>query len=364
MKSEEQLLASIDRYRRVFWARERAGRPPVGIVPARTWLPIGYLKRAFGRSHVAPADLTPDLVRTDYEDAAIGRTVTGDDWLPYSAAWRAVPWLEAICGCRVRYATGSLAPEPCAASVEALSELTGQAGPADPAWHACLWEQTAALLRRAPADCFVCPSILRGPSDVLAAMRGLTAFYLDLHDDPRAVARAAEQVNRLLIDTLARHFALVPPRLGGYGNIYGHWAPGRSYVIQEDVLGMVAPRVYRDIFMPLNAAVVEWLGPHTLFHLHSSGLRHFRHVLDIPGLAGLEITVEAVGPTLADLAPILREILERSRLMLFVDEHFEQLPDVLRSIPHDGLYLIISDKYIRDEAERRAFVAAQWPGSQ
>jgi len=56
----------------------------------------------------------------------------------------------------------------------------------------------------------------------------------------------------------------------------------------------------------------------------------------------------------------VREILERSRLMLFVDAHFQDLPALLRQVPHDGLYLIISDKFIGSEADYRAFVAANW----
>lgn len=346
MKTPDQILATLDRFRRGFWLRERVDRPPIGIVPAATWLPIGYLKRPFERTHVLPGDLSRELIRTDDEEAAIGRAVHSDDWLPYRAAWRAVPWLEAICGCAVRYATGSLAPEPCAGSAE---ELAAVRPPVHAGWWERLAEQTVALAQDLPDDVFLCPSILRGPSDALAAMRGLTNFYLDLHDNPRAVAQAAEAVNGLLLAALERHFASVGPKWGGYGNIYGHWAPGISYVIQEDVCGMASPRIYRDIFMPLNAEAVRRLGPYTMFHLHSSGMRHWRDVLSVPGLAGVEITVEAVGPDLTALAPTLREIAERSRLALFVDEHFDQTREVMRQLPRDGVYWIISDKYVSSE---------------
>jgi hypothetical protein len=348
MKTVEQLESSIDRFRRGFWLRERVDRMPIAVVPARTWLPIGYLKQTFELSHVLPADLARDLIRTDDEDASLGRAVFSDDWLPYRAAWRAVPWLEAICGCGVRYATGSLAPEPWAGSADELAEI---APPVSLAWWDALAGQTRALAADLPAGVFLCPSILRGPSDVLAAVRGLSNFYLDLHDNPRAVARAAAAANDLLLAALDRHFAAVGPKFGGYGNIYGHWAPGISYALQEDVCGMASPRIYRDIFMPLNTEAVRRLGPHTLFHLHSSGMRHWRDVLSVPGLAGLEITVEAVGPDLRALAPTLREIAGRSRLMLFVDEHFDQLPEVLRVLPRDGVYVIVSDKYVSSEAE-------------
>jgi hypothetical protein len=358
MKSPEQMAASIERFRLGFWQRAAIDRPPVGVVPARTWLPIGYLRDPFTATHVFPANVTPDRVRTDYEDALIGRSVTCDDWLPYSAPWRAVPWLEAICGCGVRYASGSLAPEPCAAGPEALADL---ALPANLAWDACLAQQTTGLMAGLPDDCFASPTILRGPSDILAGMRGLSNFYLDLYDAPQAVARAAERVNRVFMDVVDRHFAAVPPKLGGYGHIYGYWAPGPTNVLQEDALGMCSPRVYADIFAPLNAEAARRQGPYTLFHLHSTGMRHWRHVLELPGLAGLEITVEANGPALRDMVPMLREILERGRLMLFVDEHFAELPEVLAHIPHDGLYLIISDKFIAGDAEYNTWVAANWP---
>jgi hypothetical protein len=348
MKTSEQLLSTIDRFRRGFWLRERVDRPPIGVVPARTWLPIGYLKRPFEGTHVRPEDLSRELIRTDDEDAAIERRVFSDDWLPYRAAWRAVPWLEAICGCAVRYATGSLAPEPCAGSAAELAEMRP---PVDAGWWDALAGQTALLAEDLPEDVFLCPSILRGLSDVLAAMRGLTNFYLDLHDNPRAVAAAAEAVNGLLLAALERHFVAVGPKWGGYGNIYGHWSPGPCYVIQEDVCGMASPRVYRGIFAPLNAEAVRRLGPLTMFHLHSSGMRHWRDVLALPGLGGIEVTVEAVGPDLRELAPTLREIAERSRLMLFVDEHFEQLGEVLAGLPREGVYVIVSDRYVGGEEE-------------
>ncbi len=357
LKDQAQVAASIERFRTSFWERRSGLRPPVAVVPERTWLPIGYLKRPFDGSHVQPGDVTPALVRTDYEDSAIGRTVRSDDWLPYSAPWRAVPWLEAICGCPVRYASGSLAPEPYATGARQMAELElAAAGP----WCERLDALTMGLLASEPDDCFVSPTILRGPSDALAAMRGMSNFYLDLHDAPDALALAAAHVNQVLLDLLTRHFALVPPGHGGYGHIYGYWAPGPTNVLQEDVLGMCSPRVYADIFMPLNAALVRQLGPYTLFHLHSTGLRHYRHVLDVPGIAGLEITLETIGPTLSDLVPILREILERARLILFVDAHFEDLPALLRQVPHDGLYLMLSDKFISRETDFRAFIAANW----
>ena len=86
----------------------------------------------------------------------------------------------------------------------------------------------------------------------------------------------------------------------------------------------------------------------------------YRDVLGIPGLAGLEITVEENGLPLRELVPVLQEILERSRLILFVYHFFEDLPEVLRMIPHEGLYVVISDKFIRMDDEFRRFIKENW----
>ena len=357
MKTQSQLSQSIGRFQEVFWDKRPGDRPPVGVVNPDVFLPIKYLRREPSGPVLVPADVTPDLAATDYEFGFARPAVSCDDYLPFSAAWRAVPWLEAACDCPVRYAAGSLAPGH---AVSSLSQLAETPIPARSDWLACLDRQTAGLVAAAPADCWTSPTILRGPSDVLAAMRGLSEFYCDLYDDIGLIDRTAGRVNRLLIEVLDRHFAAVPAKLGGYGHIFGYWAPQRTVVIQEDVLGACSPAVYRDHFLQYNADVVEHLGPCVHFHLHSTGYRHWRDVLAIPGLAGLQLTVEANGPDLRALLPMMREVLERSRLILFVDHGFADLPHVLPHLPREGLFLMVRADHVRSEEEFCRFVAANW----
>jgi hypothetical protein len=160
---------------------------------------------------------------------------------------------------------------------------------------------------------------------------------------------------RVLLVLLRAHFEWVTPKLGGYGHIYGYWSPDKTIVIQEDVLGICSPGIYRDLFRALNAHIVKALGECVLFHLHSTGFRHYRDVLSIKGLAGLELTVEANGPSLRDLAPTLAEILEQTRLILYVDSGFEDLPWLLRKLPQEGLYLLIPDRFIASDQQFREF---------
>lgn len=125
-------------------------------------------------------------------------------------------------------------------------------------------------------------------------------------------------------------------------------------------MGLCSPNMYRDIFMQNNAEVVRHLGKCVMFHLHTTGYKHYKHVLNIPGIAGLEMALESIGPTALDLVPVFREVLEKSRLMLHVGTGFEQLPQVLSKLPKEGLFLAIPDKYIRSDKEFHEFTRAMW----
>jgi len=355
MRTESQLLETIQRFQANFWDKKGTKAPLIGIYDEQVYLPINFLRQPFSRPTVEPEDVTEGRLMTEYEAGFSERPVSCDDFIAFSAPWRGVPWLEACCGCQVRYSEGSLAPAHFVETPEHLADLPI---PAPNQWFERMQRETERLQAQRPADCWISPSILRGPSDVLAAMRDMKEFYLDLHDNPQAVADAAARVNGLLIKALDMHYSIVKPQLGGYGHIFGYWAPGPTIVIQEDVLGMCSPDIYRDIFMQNNADVVRHLGNHVMFHLHSTGYKHYKHILDVPGIAGIEVVLESIGPTALDLVPVFREILERARLMVHVSWGFEHLAPALKKLPKEGLFVAIADKYIRNDQEFHDFQAA------
>jgi len=355
MKSPGLLQESVERFRLGFWNGLSTGRPPVGVAPGDLWLPIKYLRKAPDSVEVSPGDLNFAGILNEYDFVFRRKAIRSDDLLPFAAPWRAIPWLEALCGCPVRYSAGSLAPQPRVPSSGELREIPL---PASPAWQERMLEQLEDLGRNLPGDCWISPTILRGPSDVLAALRGLKSFFYDLYDDPGAVRHAAARINRLLIRVLQAHFSRVSPKMGGYGHIFGYWAPGRTIAIQEDVLGMCSPATYRDLFLELNQEIVDTLGPCVFFHLHSTGYGHFEDVLSLRGLAGLQITVEQNGPSLKDLLPDLRKISERTRLILFAEHHCDQLKDCVNQLPRAGLYLILPDSLVSTEEEYRELIQA------
>jgi hypothetical protein len=110
--------------------------------------------------------------------------------------------------------------------------------------------------------------------------------------------------------------------------------------------------------MKFSADTVRRLGPCVVFHLHSTGCKHFEQVLDVPGLGGLQITIEANGPPLVGLLPMFRKTLERSRLMIFADHRYEELASVLPRLPVEGLYLVVPQSFVASEVEYLGFLSA------
>jgi hypothetical protein len=357
MKSGATLKESIYRFKSRFWERTGTGRPPVGIVEAGSFLPVQYLKDGPLPKDITIEDIRNASIDTDYDFDLQRRKVFSDDFIPYVAAWRAIPWLEAICGCPVHYSSGSLAPGQFVSNAEDLLKCESWYSSS---WNDYLIEQTGWLNKNAANDCWVSPTIIRGISDVFAAMRGMDNFFTDLLINTDIIDRAGTYLAGLTQKIIEKHFSIVEPKFGGYGHIYGYWSPQRTNVFQDDAIGMVDPEIFREIFLEKNNMLVSHLGGNAFFHLHSTGFAHYKHVMEIKGLSGIEFTIEQNGPPLRELTGVFQEILGKCRLILFIDAYFEQLNEVLKKLPADGLYILIPSRYIGIDPEFKAFINSNW----
>jgi hypothetical protein len=75
----------------------------------------------------------------------------------------------------------------------------------------------------------------------------------------------------------------------------------------------------------------------------------------------VQLIVEANGPSLHSLRPAIQKILESTRLILSVDSHFDELVDVVKRLPSEGLCVMVSDKFISNDDDFREFLTLAWP---
>lgn len=209
-----------------------------------------------------------------------------------AAANTAMCWIEAILGCPVfaRYSSSSIWAEQSVKSLEEFEPPDLNNNP----WFDKLLEQTEALVKQADGRYQVAPTLMRGPSDLLCAVRGGTNLPLDFYDDPDAVVRAAEAIADVHIAVGKAQLELIPDSDDGY--IAGDaalkgWSPNRQIWLQEDAMALMDPPTYSNIFLPIDKRIAASF-ENCIFHLHGTALWAIDELVEIPDLYAIELNLE------------------------------------------------------------------------
>jgi hypothetical protein len=283
---------------------------------------------------IAPERLQPEPIVPASGSPTRGRA-TFNTLFPYHR----VPWLVGIVGCGLRVSTVSQTVWPVeylAADWYARPDL-GFAPRFE--WLAKLLEFLDYIVDRfSPARCVpTLDMISRGPGDLLIAMMGAERCYLELYDHPSEVKSLLGQITELYIHWARVQLDVLPTIAGGYCNQYGLWSPGTTIRIQEDYSLNLSYQQFREFLLPSITAVVDAFDFHVM-HTHS-GSALAEWVLDLPRLGAIEMTLDPTGPSIEQLIPRLRTILERKPLIVLGVVTESQLSLLSASLPSGGLML-------------------------
>jgi hypothetical protein len=221
----------------------------------------------------------------------------------------AIPWLEGILGCPIRYSlpSGSISAEP--APVDTLRNLRRVPLEGN-AWFEKLLEFVDGLAGLAHDRFAVGLPLLRGPWDLAAALMGTTEFYVGLIDSPDVLRDLAEICGDLWSDVAASLAVRIPRWNGGFVGFLGLWAPNFDPMQQDDASVSVSPTLYRNVMRSSDARIIDgW--EHTIFHLHSAGLQVLDEVLDLLDGHALNVDLDPSGPSAAQILPLLRRVQDR-----------------------------------------------------
>ena len=274
-----------------FWERRPADRPLLGIN-------VGFtLQETFRRTMarisdgpLKPEDIPLDEFLQDCDALAVAQEGLGD--YPYVAApFVGVPWLEAVAGCPIAASRNSFWAEAC---VNDWRSWRWPESYLDSPWARKLLELMEALAAHAAGRYQAAPTLMRGPSDILAAMRGGAAFVMELMDQPEIVQPAIHEVARLWSDVARAQLARIPPSTEGYiagAAALRTWAPDKVLWLQEDAMALLSPKLYRRHFLAVDRELSGSF-PCVAFHLHGSALWAVDDVVQLPGVAVCELNLE------------------------------------------------------------------------
>jgi len=281
------------RRHRAFLKRGETDRPLLGCV-------LGfYMDDLFPRvagaipsGLVKPEDIPVDLFLEDCEQLYKDHQEVGDDYPFTASAFPGIPWMEAIMGLPIRHSPPSFWAEPNVEDWESWhSQRPGLRNP----WAEKLLEMVRALVRHSRGRYPVAPTLMRGPSDILAAMRGAAQLPLDLLDYPDLMARAIELCADVWVEVGQAQLALVPECAEGYvssGHGLRTWAPEKVIWLQEDAMALLSPGLYRQFFLPVDRRIAGQF-PCAAFHLHGSAIWAIDELVKVPEIDVLELNLEA-----------------------------------------------------------------------
>ena len=338
MTIDPRLEAKLDRYRR-FWERAPVERPLIGY-SVGGWFPFQHFRAMQPlreRATLAPGDLRPAAFLEDYDRLLSLWEGLEDDTLHGVSPLPFFPWLEAMLGCRVRIGSESVWAEEGGFSYADLERIDFSGG--NP-WRQIYLEFVRALHERFAGRVPVGIPILRGPADMVAALRGSEQMVYDLYDEPDRFSRLAGSCAAFAAGLMHAQHDITGPVSGGYFiEQYALWAPERIARLQEDASALFSPDTYVRHLQPHDRAMAEAF-PTSLIHLHTSSLHILDRILDVDALRCIQINKDVGHVTIAEMLDSFRMVQDRERCLLIRGKlDRDDLALLRRSLSPDGLYL-------------------------
>jgi len=200
--------------------------------------------------------------------------------------------------------------------------------------------------------------ILRGPSDMIAAMRGSSEMIFDLYDRPDDFRRLAERCTEFANGLVRAQHAITGPFAGGYLiEQLGLWAPDRLARLQEDSSALFSPDLYTTLLQPWDRRMAEAF-PYAAIHLHSSSLFLLDRILDVQALRCIQINKDVGNTAIADMLPYLQMAQARQRSLLIRGKlDLKDLALLRANLSPDGLYLQVVVETAAETSRLREFFA-------
>jgi hypothetical protein len=299
----------------LFQCRELGDRPLVGTYPHGIY-PLERLISHFQPGQIFPEQLDPDSWSDFYEESWNTHGLLWGDLISWASPLNGFPWMEAIAGCPIHVSreSRSVWADPIPGFNMDYEIILSPQNP----WFEQLIEATKSLVVLADGRYPIGSGIMRGITDLLAAILGSTNFYLAIYDEPQTLSHFARQLADLWIDVLRAQYEIIPEFNGGFVNA-GLWSYGYSPVYQEDASALISGDAYEEIIGPMARDILHSF-KNPILHLHSVGLHIVPSFKEMDHPPIIEVNIDPSGPSIEELLPIFKKIQAATPLELFGDK--------------------------------------------
>ena len=341
---------------KAFWDCADVDRPLVRVTHD-DYVDTELVASAMANGELEPHSIDPSSLFREYDRVAAAREIIDDDTLGVAEPLLGVPWLEAICGCRIMNLDGrSLWPT----SPENSDEIREVCWSHDNPWFQKLLEVLHKVVDHAAGRYAVSVSHLRGPTDILVALLGTERFFTSFYDEPEFITELAKQAANVWLQVAHAEMKIVPSYRGGYAvRQFGLWAPAQAIWLQDDTSSMISLKDYQRFFLePMRRMSVF---PYTTLHLHTPSLHLAETLGAVPNIRAVNFYFDATTITLQDAMPVLRRMQERRIPLVLAKDVYEgfsleEYEEILASLAPSGLSIHLKADSVEEGRAAMAYV--------
>jgi len=349
------LEEKIKRYK-AFWSSSPVERPMVGFSLGGWFSFQSYsaIQKCRGTERLTLDMLSPERHFDDYDRIVAPFDEIEDDAIHSVAPIPAFPWLEAMLGIPAQVGNESIWVKEGGFDYRDTGKLNLSK---DNPWRKKYLEFVSALQDRYGDRYPVGQPILRGTSDMVAALRGSQQMIFDLYDHPQEFLRLARACTDFFIGLVKDQLAVTKPFYGGFEvEQFTLWAPQGIVRMQEDASALFSPDLYVKCLQEEDRRIASAF-PYDVIHLHSSSLHLLDRFVDIEPQKCFEINKDQGGWGVARMVPLFKMVQSRGKKLIIRGKLDQADFDLLRKdLSPRGLYLqVVIDKPEEAPRFRRFF---------
>jgi hypothetical protein len=321
-----------------FWSAAEVERPVVGF-SLGGWFPLqSYtaMHKLRGKGRLSPDQIRPEEFLPDYDRIVAQWEGVDDDVIRGVAPIPPFPWLEAMLGSLVQVGEESIWAEEGGFDYADISKIDWSR---ENPWRRKYLEFVRTLKDHFGKRMPVGQPILRGVSDMIAALRATSKMIYDLYDFPEEYKTLGKLCTDLLISLIVKQQHLTGPFAGGYFiEQFSLWAPEPIIRMQEDASALFSPGLYEKLLQEEDRRQASAF-PYSLIHLHSSSLFLLDRILDVKEIDCFQINKDAAA-AIPEEIPYFKMVQKKGRRLLIRGKlTLEDLALLRKSLSPRGLYL-------------------------
>ncbi len=225
-------------------------------------------------------------------------------------------------------------------------------------WYQWMTRITKLGAQRFKGKAIVGITDIHGGGDGIASLRGTEEFLVDLLLHPDKIDECERFLRKMWFGVVEElHQLSTSEGQDGSSGFLG-WGPGKTCPLQEDVLAMISPPMFKQFFLDAIIEQTHYLTC-SMFHLDGpEALPHLHLLLDLPKLHGIQWQPGYAHSPILQWVPVIKRIQAKNKCVQIYIQPAEVEP-ILREVSARGLKL---DVPCDTEAQARDLLnkVAQW----